>query len=134
VTRRQGQISIEAGAEVSRAELQAGRAFAGHGYDVTHLRTASSKGVSDVRTPDLSVGGIGPVDVLTPRALNSTSIARAIEGKAGQAPTVLIRADIPARQMHITARRVWGKPGAQGINEIIFEHNSQLTHFRRPGS
>jgi RHS repeat-associated protein len=131
---RQGNIVVEAGARVSASEAHVGRVFANHGYDVTHKVTASAQGIQGTRTADLVVNGVGRVDVFTPKAVNSTSIARAIESKGTQAPVVAVSGNVSNQIMQETARRMWGKTtaSAKAIQQIVFEHNGVLTWFTRP--
>jgi hypothetical protein len=131
---RQGNIVVEAGAKVSASEAHVGRIFANHGYDVTHKVTASAQGIQGTRTADLVVNGVGRVDVFTPKAVNSTSIARAIESKGTQAPVVAVSGNVSNQIMQETARRMWGKTtaSAKAIQQIVFENNGGLTWFTRP--
>jgi hypothetical protein len=131
---RQGNIVVEAGAKVSASEAHEGRIFANHGYDVTHKVAASAQGIQGTRTADLVVNGVGRVDVFTPKAVNSTSIARAIESKGTQAPVVAVSGNVSNQIMQETARRMWGKTtaSAKAIQQIVFENNGVLTWFTRP--
>lgn len=131
---RQGNIVIQAGTKVSASEAHVAKVFADHGYDVTHVATASSKGIQNLRTADLLVDGIGRVDVFTPKAVNATSIARAIESKGTQAPVVVVSGNVQNRIMQETVRRMWGKTSnsAKAIQNIVFENNGVLTWFSRP--
>lgn len=129
---RKGKFELEKGAKLDADELAVGEAFAQKGYDVKGLKTASDKGISGKRTPDLYVDGIGKVDVYTPKNINANTISRAIEKKNSQAGTIVVRGDVPDRMRYIIANRVWGKPKAQNIQTIIFEKSGDLTIFARP--
>ncbi|UJD89260.1 hypothetical protein FS594_10960 [Rahnella aquatilis] len=82
-------------------ELRAGSTFSELGYDVTYKTTASDKGISAVRTPDLWVNGIGKVDVYTPQTTNLGNIVKAIEKKDSQTTAVLTQIDLSLQDMHL---------------------------------
>jgi|GEM_PF-6265966 len=118
-----GSISVANGAIPDVNERRAGKELASLGYDVTHQATASSLGISHVRTADLSVRGIGQVDVYTPKIGTSMkAITRAIEKKADQATGILVQADLSSSEMASIAERTWGKPDAQSI-QTLFSKN-----------
>lgn len=129
-----GSVSSDPKATPDANELRAGQGLASLGYEVTHQATASSLGISNVRTADLSVGGFGQVDVYTPQSGTSVNaIARAIEGKADQAEGVLVQADLSNSDMTSIAARMWGKPNAQSIKTLFFQHsNGTIVRFNRP--
>jgi filamentous hemagglutinin len=103
------------------------------GYDVEHQPTASSLGIQNQRTADLSATGLGQVDVYTPRSTNPTSIARGIESKNTQAPAVVVQTELSEVDMASVAARVWGKPTAQNIQTIFFQQPSgTIIRFDRP--
>jgi filamentous hemagglutinin len=103
------------------------------GYDVTHQPTASSVGIQGQRTADLSVSGIGQVDVYTPISTNPTSIARGIESKNNQASAVIVQTSISDADMALVASRTWGKSTAQNIQTIFFQHSDgSIVRFDRP--
>ncbi|WP_114196281.1 hypothetical protein [Edaphovirga cremea] len=89
-----GQVTYEFGAKPDGNELRAGSTFSELGYDVTYKTTASDKGISDVRTPDLWVNGIGKVDVYTPQTTNLGNTVKAIEKKDSQTTAVLTQIDL----------------------------------------
>jgi filamentous hemagglutinin len=103
------------------------------GYDVTHQPTASQLGVQGQRTADLTVNGVGQVDVYTPASTNPNAITRAIEGKNSQATAVLVQTSITEADMATVAARIWGKPTAQNIQTIFFQKpNGIIVRFNRP--
>lgn len=131
-----GNVSIEPGASPDPNELRAGQGLAGLGYDVAHQPTASSQGISNVRTADLSVRGVGQVDVYTPESGTSTNaIIRAIEKKADQATGVFVQADLSSADMASIAARTWGKPNAKSIQTLFFQRqDGTIVRFNRPVS
>lgn len=130
-----GNISLEPGATPDANELRAGQGLASLGYDVTQQATASSQGISNVRTADLSVSGVGQVDVYTPENLNPSSIVKNIEKKASQGDGVLVQADLSSEDMASIAARTWGKPNAQNLQTLFFQNsNGTIVRFNRPVS
>ena len=129
-----GEIKILQGATPDANELRAGRGLAEQfGYDVAHQPTASQLGVEGQRTADLTVKGIGQVDVYTPTSTNPTSITRAIEGKNTQATAVIVQTSIGDADMAAVAARTWGKPTAQNIQTIFFQKpDGSIVRFNRP--
>jgi hypothetical protein len=129
-----GEITILPGAKPDANELRAGQGLAEQfGYDVSHQPTASQLGVQGQRTADLTVQGVGQVDVYTPTTTNPTSITRAIEGKNTQAAAVLVQTSIVDADMAIVAARTWGKPTAQNIQTIFFQKpDGTIVRFNRP--
>ena len=128
-----GRVDIETGAHPDANERRAGEGFANQGYNVQHRQTASEQGITNQRTSDLHVDGIGDVDVYTPQSTRPTSIARGIESKNDQAPGVLVQSDLTNDQMTEVANRVWGKPGARNINLIFFQNSAgDIVTFTRP--
>ncbi|MFZ6723800.1 hypothetical protein, partial [Undibacterium sp. Ji49W] len=117
----QGSINIPDGAIPDSNELLAGQGLANLGYNVTHQPTASSQGIEGVRTADLSVEGVGQVDVYTPTTSNPNSIVRAIEAKNTQASGVLIQTNLSDAEINSVAARTWGKPTAQNIQTLFFQ-------------
>ncbi|WP_321899428.1 two-partner secretion domain-containing protein [Paraburkholderia heleia] len=129
----QGNINVESGATPDPNEVRAGQGLANLGYDVDHQATASSQGISGVRTADLSVDGVGQVDVYTPVNTNPNNIVRNIEGKFDQANGVIVQVDLSGSDMASIAARVWGKPNGQDFNTIFFQNSSgQVFKFTRP--
>ncbi|WP_158001418.1 hypothetical protein, partial [Cupriavidus basilensis] len=113
--------------------LRAGQGLANLGYDVAHQATASSQGVSGVRTADLSVSGVGQIDVYTPENLAPSNIVKNIEKKAGQGNGVIVQADLSHEDMASIAARTWGKSNTQNINTILFQNsNGSFVRFDRP--
>lgn len=131
-----GEVNIELGANPDSNELRAGQGLAGLGYDVTHQTTANSQGISNVRTADLSVKGLGQVDVYTPEdGTSANAITRAIEKKADQATGVLVQTDLSNSDMATIAARTWGKPNAQSIQTLFFQKSDgTIVRFNRPVS
>jgi filamentous hemagglutinin family protein len=129
-----GEIKILQGATPDANELRAGQGLADQfGYDVAHQPTASQLGVQGQRTADLTVKGVGQVDVYTPTSTNPTSITRAIEGKNTQATAVLVQTSIADADMATVAARTWGKPTAQNIQTIFFQKpDGTIVRFNRP--
>ncbi|WP_080418024.1 hemagglutinin repeat-containing protein [Burkholderia ubonensis] len=128
-----GKVSVEPGATPDSNETSAGRGLANAGYDVSHQPTASQKGVDGVRTADLSVKGVGQIDVYTPENTNPNSIVRNIEGKFDQANGVIVQADLSNADMVSIAARTWGKPNGYGFNTIFFQNSKgQIFRFDRP--
>lgn len=129
-----GEIKILQGATPDANELRAGQGLAEQfGYDVAHQPTASQLGVQGQRTADLTVKGVGQVDVYTPTSTNPTSITRAIEGKNTQATAVLVQTSIADADMATVAARTWGKPTAQNIQTIFFQKpDGSIVRFNRP--
>ncbi|WP_342611156.1 hemagglutinin repeat-containing protein [Burkholderia ambifaria] len=128
-----GQVTVEHGATPDSNETSAGRGLANAGYDVSHQPTASQQGVDGVRTADLSVKGVGQVDVYTPVNTNPNSIVRNIEGKFDQANGVIVQADLSNADMASIAARIWGKPNGQNFNTIFFQNSGgQIFKFNRP--
>ncbi|WP_321906121.1 hemagglutinin repeat-containing protein [Paraburkholderia tropica] len=120
----QGNISVESGAQPDSNEVRAGQGLASLGYDVDHQATASSQGIPDVRTADLSVTGVGQVDVYTPVNTNPNSIVRNIEAKFNQGNGVVVQVDLSESDMTSIAARVFGKPNAQNFNTIFFQNSA----------
>lgn len=77
------------------------------GYDVTYKTTASDKGISAVRTPDLWVNSIGKVDVYTPQTKNLGNIVKAIEKKDSQTTAVLTQIYLSLQDMQSMSSRLW---------------------------
>jgi filamentous hemagglutinin len=129
-----GVVKILPGATPDANELRAGQGLADQfGYDVVHQPTASQLGVQGQRTADLTVKGVGQVDVYTPSSTNPTSITRAIEGKNTQANAVLVQTSISDADMATVASRTWGKPTAQNIQTIFFQKpDGTIVRFNRP--
>lgn len=71
-------------------EVRAGQGLANAGYDVNHQPTANSQGIPDVRTADLSINGVGQVDVYTPQNSDPAKIVKGIEKKASQGNGVIV--------------------------------------------
>ncbi|MFM0645404.1 hypothetical protein PQR14_13840 [Paraburkholderia bryophila] len=86
-----GNVTVEPGATPDSNEVRAGQGLADLGYDVSHQPTANSQGIPDVRTADISIKGIGQVDVYTPENLDPSNIVKNIEKKASQGDGVLVR-------------------------------------------
>jgi hypothetical protein len=129
----QGNVNVEPGATPDPNEVRAGQGLANQGYDVTHQPTASSQGVDGVRTADLSINGVGQVDVYTPVNTNPNSIVRNIEAKFDQANGVVVQADLSEDDMASIAARTWGKPNGQNFNTIFFQNSDgQVFRFNRP--
>lgn len=129
-----GEVKILTGAAPDANEIRAGQGLAEQfGYDVTHQPTASSMGVQGQRTADLSVSGVGQVDVYTPTSTNPTQIARGIEKKYDQASAVIVQTSISDADMASVASRTWGKPTAQNIQTIFFQRqDGSIIRFDRP--
>lgn len=128
-----GQVTYEFGAKPDGNELRAGSTFSELGYDVTYKTTASDKGISDVRTPDLWVNGIGKVDVYTPQTTNLGNIVKAIEKKDSQTTAVLTQIDLSLQDMQSISSRLWGKPSVKNINTLFFQDSKgQVYRFERP--
>lgn len=127
-----GRFSIETGAKPDLNEIRAGVGLGSAGYDVTYQATASSRGISNQRTADLSVSGVGSVDVYTPKSTNPNSIVRNIEGKNSQAGAVIVQADLSAQSTQSIAARVYGKPNVK-IQTIFFQgKDGTITTIQRP--
>jgi filamentous hemagglutinin len=129
----QGTVRILEGAIPSANELRAGQGLAEQfGYDVSHQPTASSLGIQNQRTADLSIKGLGQVDVYSPTSTNSTSIARGIESKNSQASAVLVQTGLSDLDMASVTARIWGKPTAQNIQTLFFQKpNGEIIRFDR---
>ncbi len=98
-----------------------------------HINQPRLNWVHDVRTADLTVKGVGQVDVYTPNSTNPTSIVRTIEGKNNQANAVLVQTSIADADMATVAARTWGKPTAQNIQTIFFQKpDGTIVRFNRP--
>ncbi len=105
-----GKVSVEPGAAPDTNELRAGQGLANLRYDVAHQATASSQGISRVRTADLSVRGVGQIDVYTPENLAPANIVKNIEKKANQENGVVAQADLSNEDMaSIETRICWKK-------------------------
>lgn len=103
------------------------------GSDVVHQPTASQLEVQGQRTADLTVKGVGQMDVYTPTSTNPTTITRAIEGKNTQATAVLVQTSIGDADMATVAARTWGKPTAQNIQTIFFQKpDGSIVRFNQP--
>ncbi|WP_409995211.1 hypothetical protein [Burkholderia sp. SJZ115] len=133
-TTSSGNVTVEAGATPDANELRAGQGLASLGHDVVQQATASSQGVPNVRTADLSVSGVGQVDVYTPGSETSlNAIVRTIEKKSDQASGVLVQADLSNSDMASIADRTWGKPSAQSIHTLFFQKSDgTIVRFNRP--
>ncbi|MCD1125589.1 hemagglutinin repeat-containing protein, partial [Jinshanibacter sp. LJY008] len=130
-----GQVTYEFGAKPNGNELRAGSTFSELGYDVTYKATASDKGISGVRTPDLWVNGIGKVDVYTPQTVSLGNIVKAIEKKDSQTTAVLTQIDLSLQDMQSMSSRLWGKPSVKNINTVFFQDSKgQIYRFERPAS
>ncbi|CAB3716389.1 hemagglutinin repeat-containing protein [Paraburkholderia rhynchosiae] len=128
-----GNVNIEPGATPDSNEIRAGQGLADAGYDVNHQPTASSQGVAGVRTADLSVQGVGQIDVYTPENLNPSNIVKNIEKKASQGDGVLVQADLSSVDMASIAARTWGKPNAQNLQTLFFQNSDGvIVRFDRP--
>ncbi|RDT47571.1 hypothetical protein DXF93_29395, partial [Escherichia coli] len=128
-----GQVTYEFGAKPNTNELRAGNTFSELGYDVTYKTTASDRGISDVRTPDLWVNNIGKVDVYTPQTKNLGNIVKAIEEKDSQTTAVLTQIDLSLQDMQSMSSRLWGKPSVKNINTLFFQDSKgQIYRFDRP--
>jgi len=128
-----GNVTVETGATPDANEVRAGQGLANSGYDVSHQPTANSQGTPGVRTADLSINGVGQVDVYTPTNTNPNSIVRNIEAKFDQADGVIVQANLSEADMTSIAARTWGKPNGQGFNTIFFQDsNGQVFRFDRP--
>ncbi|MBT9514594.1 MAG: hypothetical protein IV104_19815 [Acidovorax sp.] len=129
-----GEVKILPGAKPDANELRAGQGLAEQfGYDVAHQPTASQLGVQGQRTADLTVKGVGQVDVYTPVSTNPNVITRTIEGKNNQATAVLVQTSIADADMATVAARTWGKPTAQNIQSIFFQKpDGTIVRFNRP--
>jgi filamentous hemagglutinin len=128
-----GNVNVEPGATPDSNEVRAGQGLANSGYDVSHQPTANSQGTPGVRTADLSINGVGQVDVYTPTNTNPNSIVRNIEAKFDQANGVVVQATLPEADMASIAARTWGKPNGQNFNTIFFQNsNGQVFRFDRP--
>ncbi len=134
--RVRGRISLEEGARPKPSEIRVAESFAEHGYDVTIRLPLSEKGISDVRTSDYHVPGVGRVDVYTPQNYGSKTICRGIEDKGvgDQARIVVVDANLTDAQMHQIVGRFWPKrsSSARNIEVIIFHRDGKLIWFRRP--
>jgi filamentous hemagglutinin len=129
---KSGQISVEPGADPDTNEVRAGRGLSNIGYDVIHKVTASSQGIQGQRTADLHVGGLGSIDVYTPRNTSVTSILRAIEKKSSQAGGVFVQVDLSESDMSSIAARMWGKTNARNIKTIFFQRSDgSIIRFNR---
>ncbi|WP_258554916.1 VENN motif pre-toxin domain-containing protein [Pragia fontium] len=134
-TLTKGQVTYEFGAKPNGNELRAGSTFSELGYDVTYKTTASDKGISGVRTPDLWVNGIGKVDVYTPQTASLGNIVKAIEKKDSQTTAVLTQIDLSPQDMQSMSSRLWGKPSIKNINTLFFQDSKgQIYRFERPTS
>lgn len=92
IATRVGRLELEKNwSHLSSTEKQAALAFQRSGADVEVLLEESKKGIHNKTTPEFRVNG-SVVDVITPDALNPTSIARSVERKvrAGQADSFAI--------------------------------------------
>ncbi|MEZ0603740.1 hemagglutinin repeat-containing protein [Paraburkholderia sp. IW21] len=128
-----GNVNVEPGATPDSNEVRAGQGLANAGYDVAHQPTANSQGIPDVRTADLSINGVGQVDVYTPKNTSPNGIVRNIEGKFDQANGVVVQADLSEADMNSIAARTWGKPNGNNFNTIFFQNSSgQVFRFDRP--
>lgn len=128
-----GRFTIETGAKPDANEIRAGVGLGNAGYDVTYQATASSRGISNQRTADLSVSGVGPVDVYTPQSANPNSIVRAIEKKNSQAGAIIVQSDLSSQAAQSIAGRVYGKPSAGNIQTLFFQgKDGIITTVRRP--
>ena len=128
-----GNVNIEPGATPDTNEIRAGQGLANLGYDVSHQPTANSQGVPDVRTADLSIKGVGQVDVYTPQNSDPEKIVKGIEKKASQGNGVIVQADLSSTDMESIAARTWGKPNAQSITTLFFQNSrGQIVRFDRP--
>lgn len=131
---RRGRLRIEIGHKPSADELRAAEALTGLGYDVDTVKPVSEKGLSEVRTADLHVHGVGDADVYTPASLTSKQIARKLEQKGRQAAIAIVNADVPDAVMHVAVRRLWGKTSrrARQIQTVLFENKGRVFRFDRP--
>ncbi|NNA95912.1 hypothetical protein HBO33_12110 [Pseudomonas gessardii] len=128
-----GKIKVEVGAIPDANEVRAGQGLSSLGYDVTHLATASSKGVQGQRTADLKVDGLGAIDVYTPQNLSPSNIVKNIEKKSNQAGGVFVQADLSSEDMSSIAARMWGKPNAQSIKTLFFQKaDGSVARYDRP--
>lgn len=127
-----GKTEILPGAIPDANELRAGEGLAKLGYDIKYLPTASSQGVQKVRTADLSVKGVGNVDVYTPVSANPNTILKGIEKKSSQADGVLVQVNLSEDEMSNIAKRMWGKQNGKNIKVIIFQNSSgNIFEFKR---
>ncbi|WP_437343930.1 hypothetical protein [Paraburkholderia caffeinilytica] len=128
-----GNVTVEPGATPDSNEIRAGQGLANLGYDVSHQPTANSQGISDVRTADLSIKGVGQIDVYTPENLDPSNIVKNIEKKASQGDGVLVQADLSSADMASIAARTWGKPNAQNLQTLFFQNSDgAIVRFNRP--
>ena len=128
-----GRFSVETGAKPDLNEIRAGVGLGNAGYDVTYQATASSRGISNQRTADLYVSGVGAVDVYTPQSANPNSIVRAIEKKNSQAGAIIVQSDLTPQVAQSIAGRVYGKPSAGNIQTLFFQgKDGVITTVRRP--
>lgn len=124
-----GNVTVEPGATPDANEARAGQGLANLGYDVSHQPTANSQGITDVRTADLSIKGVGQIDVYTPENLDPSNI----EKKASQGDGVLVQADLSSADMASIAARTWGKPSAQNLQTLFFQNSDGvIVRFNRP--
>ena len=129
-----GRVTVLFHTNPNTNELKAADILSGAGFDVTFVRTASSEGIKNVRTGDVDIVGIGRADIYTPLPTSGpTAISRAIEKKNTQAPTIIIQATLSQETRTEISNRVWGKPEAQAIKEIIFVAPSgEIIRIPRP--
>ncbi|WP_329601731.1 CdiA C-terminal domain-containing protein [Paraburkholderia antibiotica] len=100
---------------------------------MSHQPTANSQGVPGVRTADLSINGVGQVDVYTPETTNPTAIARSIEKKFDPGNGVLVQANLSNSDMSSIAARTWGKTNGSNFNVLFFQDSSgTIYRFDRP--
>ncbi|WP_052760777.1 MULTISPECIES: hypothetical protein [Photorhabdus] len=129
---RQGKVSYEPGATPNADEIRAGQKFADLGYHVTYKKEVNQH---KVKTQDLWVEGIGKVDVYTPNSKTMTekSILRMIEAKNKQTNSIIIQADLSAKDIQSVVARTWGKPTANNINTLFFQNSKgQIVRYDRP--
>jgi Contact-dependent growth inhibition CdiA C-terminal domain len=130
----QGSVRILEGATPDANEVRAAQGLSGLGLNVDLQPTAASRNLPG-RTADMTVQGIGQVDVYTPNTTNPTAIARAIEGKNDQATGVVVQTNLPDKVMEQIANDTWKKPGSSNIQIVIFQKpDGSLVRFDRPGT
>jgi len=109
-----------------------------HGYNIHVPLEASKKGISDIRTPDFEITGLGRVDVYAPSTPGVTKIARTVEGKVfgGQANSIIVVVpeSFSDLDMYRTAAAAFGKTkNGQPIplHQLIFSKGDQILPLNR---
>ena len=130
-----GTITIEEGAKPTNfTEELAATAFAKNGYNVIRRKTANDSGFRGVQTSDFIVEQLGKVEVYTPETVSIKNITDTIASKKDQASIIAVYIDknpVVGNNKSEIAARVFGKPEAKPIQQIIFIQGDDLFSYTR---